>query len=69
MRCGHLAQFCQRGTREVLGVGLPAKVFLVSSFPASGHHTSPVYEDMVVGNTRSQAGGQMSNTEAGKEET
>lgn len=51
------------------GGGVPSKGFLWFPLPASGHHTSPVYEDMVVGNTRSQAGGQMSNTEVGKEET
>lgn len=61
--------FASGAQEKFWGWGSQQRFSLVSSFPASGHHTSPVYEDMVVGNTRSQAGGQMSNTEAGKGET
>ena len=69
MRCGHLAQFCQWGTGEVLGVGFPAKIF--SGFLFSCLWTPHITCVRGYGGWehRSQAGGQMSNTEVGKEET
>lgn len=75
MRRGHRTQFCQWGTAEVLQ-GAPSKGFLC--FPLFlpldiTHHCVWGYDGWNsfshTGTTKSQDWGQMSNSEAGKEET